>query len=92
MNQYWEKNLPSNYSKPGPNSRPEDVKRILTEKYVDQKWIDTKLKHDPVYLLENKPKKFEKWLNKKLGKSDAEPDSDQDAPPQTSQPAQQQQE
>jgi hypothetical protein len=67
MNSYWEKNLPSNFQKPGPNSNPEEVKRFMTQKYVDLKWVDSKMKHDPVYLFENKPAKFQKFLDKRKG-------------------------
>lgn len=30
INSYWEKNLPSNFVKPGPGSTPEEVKRFMT--------------------------------------------------------------
>jgi hypothetical protein len=36
------------------------------------------MKHDPVYLFENKPEKFQKFLRKRQNKQQ---DSDQDAPP-----------
>lgn len=39
----------------------------MTEKYINKKWVDTKMKHDPLYLFENKREKFDKWLKKKLG-------------------------
>lgn len=43
------------------------------------------MKHDPVYLAENKPEKLAKFLKKRMGQSAG--DSDQDAPPQTAQQA-----
>jgi len=53
----------------------------MTQKYVDLKWVDSKMKHDPVYLFENKPEKFQKFLKKR--RNIKESDSDQDAPPTT---------
>ena len=44
----------------------------MTDKYINKKWIDTKMKHDPLYLFENKRDKFEKRLKKKLGGSSYE--------------------
>jgi hypothetical protein len=44
----------------------------MTDKYINKKWIDTKMKHDPLYLYENKREKFDRWLSKKLGVSKAE--------------------
>ena len=41
----------------------------MTDKYINKKWVDTKIKHDPLYLFENKKEKFDKWLRKKLGVS-----------------------
>ena len=41
----------------------------MTDKYINKKWVDTKMKHDPLYLFENKKEKFDKWLRKKLGAS-----------------------
>jgi hypothetical protein len=49
-----------------------EVVRFMTDKYINKKWIDTKMKHDPLYLFENKRDKFEKWLKKKLGGSSYE--------------------
>lgn len=39
----------------------------MTDKYINRKWVDTKMKHDPLYLFENKREKFDKWLKKKTG-------------------------
>jgi len=39
----------------------------MTEKYINKKWVDTKMKHDPLYLFENKREKFDKWLRKRIG-------------------------
>ncbi len=39
----------------------------MTDKYINRKWVDPKMKHDPLYLYENKRDKFDRWLNKKLG-------------------------
>jgi len=59
--------LPSNFTKPGPQASTDEVKRFLTNKYVDKKWVDTKMKHDPLYLLENNLEKFQKFLKKRMG-------------------------
>ena len=34
----------------------------MTNKYVNKKWADENWSHDPCWLYENKPKKFEKFL------------------------------
>lgn len=39
----------------------------MTEKYVNKKWVDSKMKYDPLYLFENKPEKFKKFLRKRMG-------------------------
>lgn len=39
----------------------------MTDKYINKKWIDTKMKYDPLYLFENKKTKFDKWLRKRIG-------------------------
>ena len=67
VNSYWEYNLPQNYQKPGPNASAEEVRRFMTEKYVNKKWVDTKMHHDPLYLFENKPEKFAKFVAKRTG-------------------------
>jgi hypothetical protein len=58
VNSFWERQLPSNFSKPGPQASSDEVKRFLTNKYVDKKWVDPKMKYDPLFLFENKPEKF----------------------------------
>jgi len=67
INSYWEANLPRGFSKPGPNANNMEVVRFMTDKYINKKWIDTKMKYDPVYLFENKKSKFDKWLSKRMG-------------------------
>lgn len=56
----------------------------MTDKYINKKWVDTKMKHDPLYLFENKKSKFDKWLRKKLGASadQDEDDDEEEIPPQ----------
>lgn len=48
----------------------------MTDKYINKKWVDEKMKHDPFYLFENKRDKFDRWLKKRTGQV-----PDQDAPP-----------
>ena len=67
VNSYWEANLPSSYQKPGPSAPNQQVVQFMTDKYINKKWVDEKMKHDPLYLFENKKEKFDKWLRKKLG-------------------------
>ena len=45
----------------------------MTDKYVDKKWVDSKMKHDPVYLFENNPEKFQRFLNRRQGKQEEAP-------------------
>lgn len=78
VNSYWEANLPSNFQKPGPNSNNAEVVRFMTDKYINKKWVDEKMKHDPFYLFENKRDKFDRWLRKRTGHAT---EQDQDAPP-----------
>lgn len=49
----------------------------MTDKYINKKWIDTKMKHDPLYLFENKREKFDKWLKKRIGAKTTAADSDE---------------
>lgn len=44
-----------------------EVVRFMTDKYINKKWIDTKMKYDPLYLFENKREKFDRWLKKRIG-------------------------
>lgn len=54
----------------------------MTDKYINKKWVDTKMKHDPLYLFENKREKFDKWLKKKIGaKAAKDSDESDEAPP-----------
>lgn len=39
----------------------------MTDKYINKKWIDTKMKYDPLFLFEKKREKFDKWLRKRTG-------------------------
>jgi len=43
----------------------------MTEKYVNGKWADPKQKHDPMFLFENRPKKFDRWVKKLMQKAEA---------------------
>jgi hypothetical protein len=40
----------------------------MTDKYVNGKWADPKQKHDPMFLFENRPKKFDRWVKKMIEK------------------------
>jgi hypothetical protein len=48
----------------------------MTDKYINKKWIDAKMKHDPLYLFENKRTKFDKWRAKRTGIKQTDDDSD----------------
>jgi hypothetical protein len=50
----------------------------MTEKYINKKWIDTKMKYDPLYLFENKRAKFDKWLRKRMGVVEETQSNDED--------------
>jgi len=39
----------------------------MSEKYVQKRWIDSKMKYDPLYLYENKPNKFKKFVSNRMG-------------------------
>ena len=56
----------------------------MTEKYVNKRWVDPSMKYDPVYLFENKPKKFEKLLRGKLSKQDSDSDENESETKKTS--------
>jgi len=47
-----------------------EVQRFMTDKYVNKRWIDQKMKYDPLYLFENKPEKFKKFLRKRMGEKE----------------------
>jgi hypothetical protein len=71
VNSYWEKNLPANYRKPPSNASNHEVTEFMTNKYVHKKWANNEdWSNDPAWLFENKPKKFEKYVqyyNEKFG-------------------------
>ena len=62
VNFYWEHRLPKKYSKPGPNASNYEVTEFMTNKYVHKKWCDDNWSNDPAWLYENKPKKFQKFV------------------------------
>jgi len=66
VNSYWEANLTSSFSKPGPNASSQEVNRFLYDKYVNKKWADESMKYDPVYMYENKKSKFERFVKRRL--------------------------
>lgn len=81
VNTYWEHNLPSGFKKPGPSAANREVVTFMTDKYINKKWVDEKMKHDPLYLFENKREKFDKWLRKKIGATAAQQDSEEEVVP-----------
>lgn len=83
INAYWEANLPRNYQKPGPNASGHEVTSFLTDKYVNKRWVDKDMKHDPMYLFENKRSRFDKFVKRHYQQegSGSEEESDQDAKP-----------
>ena len=55
--------MPKGYAKPGPNASNHEVTQFLTKKYVDKVWANhDDWSHDPAWLYENKPKKFQKYI------------------------------
>lgn len=78
VNSYWEKNLPKTFQKPGPNASNHEVTEFMTNKYVHKKWANNDdWSHDPAWLYENKPKKYQKYLqyykDNFINQQDAEP-------------------
>lgn len=43
------------------NAPSSEVIRFMTDKYINKKWVDKKMKRHPVQLLEERPNKFNKW-------------------------------
>lgn len=62
VNYYFEKNIPKGFKKPGQNASNYEVTEFMTNKYVNKKWVDENWSHDPAWLYENKPKKFQKYV------------------------------
>jgi hypothetical protein len=55
--------LPAGYRKPDANASNYEVTEFLTNKYVHKKWANNDdWSNDPAWLFENKPKKFQKYL------------------------------
>jgi hypothetical protein len=52
--------------KPSGTASGEEVKRFLTDKYINKRYIDTKMKHDPFWLAENRPSKFQRFVKKRM--------------------------
>jgi len=50
------------------NAPSSQVQQFMTDKYVNSKWADPKQKHDPMFLFENRPKKFDRWVKKMIDK------------------------
>lgn len=81
VNAYWEARLPSGYQKPGQNASSKDVESFIRDKYVNRKWVDTKLSADPVTLFMTDRKKFERYVKKLVegGSGAAKEDSGEDS-------------
>lgn len=63
VNSYWEKNLPKTFRKPDSNASNHEVTEFMTNKYVHKKWANNEdWSNDPAWLYENKPKKYQKYL------------------------------
>lgn len=76
VNAYWEANLPRGYNKPGQNASSREVESFIRDKYVNKRWIDTKLSADPVTLYNTDRKKFDKYVKKLIEGSGAAEESD----------------
>ena len=50
----------------------------MTDKYINKKWVDTKMKYDPLYLFENKRSKFDRWLKKRRARAGVEEESEEE--------------
>jgi hypothetical protein len=60
------------------NAPSSEVVRFLTDKYVNKKWIDKKMKRDPMILFEERPKKFAKWHKNMITGKGARDDSEEE--------------
>ena len=63
------------------------VRQFLTDKYVNKKWVNTKMKHEPVWLYENRKNKYDKFVKKTMKAlrgdiSEEEDQNDSDQEPQ----------
>ena len=72
--------------KPSGNAPNTEVVRYLTDKYVTKKYIDGKMKHDPLWLCENRPSKFQKFLKKRMQSESDSEEEIQQAPLAVAQP------
>ena len=55
--------MPEHFRKPDSNASNHEVTEFLTNKYVHKKWANNDdWSHDPAWLFENKPKKFQKYV------------------------------
>lgn len=50
VNSYWEAKLPRNFTKPGQNANSHEVESFIRDKYVNRRWVDTKMGDDPATL------------------------------------------
>ena len=50
--------------KPDSNANESDLKRFLEDKYIHQKWIDSKVKDHPANLYKKNPKKLKRFIEK----------------------------
>ena len=62
VNAYWEAKLPKGYNKPVQGASSSEVESFIRDKYVNKRWIDTKLSADPVTLYNQDRKKFERYV------------------------------
>lgn len=59
--------------------------RFLNEKYVQKKWADQDMKHDPLYLWENKRSRFDKFVKRVMNRAGAQAsDSEEEVKPKES--------
>lgn len=66
MNTYWEANMPQSYPKPMTNASNPQVSQFLTDKYVNKKWVNSKMKHEPVWLYANRKSKYDRFVKKTM--------------------------
>eukprot|EP00351_Strombidinopsis_sp_SopsisLIS2011_P001244 CAMPEP_0116887194 /NCGR_PEP_ID=MMETSP0463-20121206/21466_1 /TAXON_ID=181622 /ORGANISM="Strombidinopsis sp, Strain SopsisLIS2011" /LENGTH=88 /DNA_ID=CAMNT_0004549215 /DNA_START=233 /DNA_END=499 /DNA_ORIENTATION=- len=58
--------MPPSYAKPMANASNQQVSQFLTDKYVNKKWVNSKMKHEPVWLFDNKRSKYDRFVKKTM--------------------------
>ena len=78
VNSYFEAELPPTFRKPSQSSSNEETRQFIVDKYVNRRWVSSKMKMTPVELFHEDRKKFNKYVEKVAAMYSGQPIEDED--------------